>query len=169
MLGQRLRRSALSVVFPLGCLLACGDDDSSDLESDAAAVLDASPEAGNHDDDSSVPEPDAGDAAIDSGGELSCEQRDEAFYELLVQHQSCTEDDECAVIGDCGPNADFRAIRADAAEEGYALMQDRCGGTYDGPGYVAICNAGTCELEGSPELCCGCADWDGGGDLDAGQ
>ena len=103
---------------------------------------------------------DAGDASTG----LSCEQRNARFEALVADHQSCELDADCAVIGDCGPNADFRAVRADIADEAYRLMNERCTGNWDGPGYVARCEAQKCTLEESHALCCGCELWDAGED-----
>lgn len=85
-----------------------------------------------------------------------CDQKDDAFEAYVDGHRDCVADTDCAVIGDCGPNADFRAVRVDDIEEALRLMHDRCGGAYDGPRYFAGCEAGTCALRPNPNGCCGC-------------
>jgi hypothetical protein len=61
------------------------------------------------------------------------------------------------VIGDCGPNADFTAVRLDVAQEASALQRARCmPGSYDGPVYSPQCSAGTCALMMRTDTCCGC-------------
>lgn len=92
----------------------------------------------------------------------ACVARDKEFDAFLQANQACTRDDECAVIGDCSPNADFRAVRKEVADEAYKLMQARCGGAADGPVYDAECSAGTCELTESSEPCCGCPAFEDG-------
>lgn len=159
----------IAFVIAIACLAACGDDDSSAGSNDAQvadAALDGAVDSDAQLADADVPtdELDASsspDAALDASVDV-CEQAYVAFSEFLEQHQSCDTDDECAVIGDCGPNADFTAIRADAAEQGYALMSARCAGAYDGPVYFARCTDGMCALELNDATCCGCDDGDAG-------
>jgi hypothetical protein len=79
-----------------------------------------------------------------------CDYAQQVYEEFLAANDACSVDADCAVIGDCGPNADFAAIRADAAIEGRELQNARCGGAYDGPTYDAYCNAGTCALREQP-------------------
>lgn len=79
-----------------------------------------------------------------------CDYAQQAYEEFLAANSACSVDADCAVIGDCGPNADFAPIRADAAAEGRELQLARCGGAYDGPTYAPYCNAGACELRERP-------------------
>lgn len=92
----------------------------------------------------------------------SCEARSEAFEEFVAEHRACTADPDCEVIGDCGPNADFRAVRADSANEARALQVARCGQTFDGPVYRAVCTSGQCSLQMRTDTCCGCVPEDAG-------
>ncbi len=102
---------------------------------------------------------------IDGGG---CEVREQEFKQFLKANLECDDDADCTVIGDCGPNADFEAIRADAEEEGYELMQATCHQSYDGPTYDAVCKAGKCELQDEPNGCCGCPYRPGDAGIDGG-
>jgi hypothetical protein len=79
-----------------------------------------------------------------------CDYAQKAYEDFLAANDACTVDADCAVIGDCCPNADFAAIRAEAASEGRELQNARCGGACDGPTYEAYCNAGTCALRQQP-------------------
>lgn len=80
-----------------------------------------------------------------------------AFQAFVAAHASCEKDSDCAVVGDCGPNADFTAVRADVADEAYLLMERRCnGGGWDGPTYDPICRTGKCDLVPQTWTCCGC-------------
>lgn len=86
--------------------------------------------------DASVPPADMTDAVApdaDTGGSdgPACEQAERAFSEFVANNGSCELSSDCTVIGDCGPNADFTAVVA-AAAEGYALMAARCDGSFDG-------------------------------------
>ena len=80
---------------------------------------------------------------------------DQRFEEFLVEHQSCERDDQCVIIGDCGPNADVRAVRIDEAEEAYRLMRERDVGVYDGLTYTAVCREGLCGTEQDGYACGG--------------
>lgn len=101
-------------------------------------------------------------AVVDDAG--VCEAKSAAFTSFVASHQTCERDEDCAVIGDCGPNADFTAVRGDFAEQAYELMKARCDTAWDGPMFDPVCNAGTCGLEEKTDECCGCVP-----DLDAGQ
>jgi len=80
----------------------------------------------------------------------------EQFESYLAANLSCESDADCVIIGDCGPNADFRAVRADAAEEAYRLMWMREVGTWDGPEYEAVCGGDNlCTIERSMYYCGG--------------
>jgi hypothetical protein len=106
------------------------------------------------------------DAAIDADP-ANCELSRQAFASFLAANRDCDEDSDCSVIGDCGPNADWRAVNAEAAAEGYALMQARCSaGTFDGPEYAARCDDGQCVLGEEVGVCGGPPD-DGGVSADA--
>jgi hypothetical protein len=135
-------------------LAACGDDERDHGRPDASP--DAGQGAGR----------DAGrDADID--GALSCDDGWHAFDTYVMQHSSCSGDADCTVIGDCGPNADFRAVRTDVAEQAYEMMQARCTTAWDGPIFVARCESGMCVLEEDPSGCCGCPPTEDAG-VDAG-
>jgi hypothetical protein len=126
-----MRRSSLGFSLCLCLLAACGDDDTPTAASDAA--VDA------------------------SDGAAQCQQSAEAFDQYVLEHQACSADAECAAIGDCGPNADIRAIRSDVAAQAYEMMKARCTpGTFDGPLYEARCSSGRCELVELQGVCCGC-------------
>ncbi len=92
----------------------------------------------------------------------TCEARSKAYKDFLAAHRACSVDPDCTVIGDCGPNADFAAVRSDSSTEARALQQARCGGASDGPVYRAVCRAGQCELEMRTDTCCGCPPSDAG-------
>lgn len=150
-MGIRRTFQVLTCIASLAA--ACGDDDDDEVVQDTGASIDAStdgPEDGMPDSgapmDASVDAPgDSGSGDAGDGSMLEmCERADMAFRAFLAAHQACSADDECAIIGDCSPNADFKAIRSDAAEEGYALMRARCGSAHDGPVYTAYCDDGTC-------------------------
>ena len=87
-----------------------------------------------------------------------CEQKSAAFQDFVASHRDCSADSDCRVIGDCGPDADFTSVRADAADEAYRLMRDRCDGAFDGPVYIPRCIFGQCgeEEDRRPGRCCGC-------------
>jgi hypothetical protein len=131
-----------------------GDDGSdADVTSDDAPSVDDDPVAG---DDGS---PDDGGDGADAG----CVLAEQTFQAFVAEHRSCEHDEDCAPVGDCGPNADFTAVRADAAKEAYSLMSQRCSGTFDGPIYGAICADGVCAIGEEEVDCCGCPEkWDGG-------
>jgi hypothetical protein len=77
----------------------------------------------------------------------TCADKDKAYFDFLAANSSCTTDADCAVIGDCGPHADFAPVRSDAADEARKLQLATCGGAYDGPGYEAVCVKNQCALE----------------------
>lgn len=106
---------------------------------------------------------DGGMSAPDAG---TCEERSQVFEQFLADHQDCNEDTECTSIGDCGPNADFAAVRLDAAEVASGLQQARCASTYDGLTYGAVCVENKCVLDDVPDGCCGCAPSDSGPDAE---
>lgn len=105
--------------------------------------------------DASVPPAGMTDAGADGGGLSACERADRAFRDFVADNGSCERSSDCTIIGDCGPNADFTAINVAAAAEGYALMEARCDGTFDGPTFAARCEGGVCAL-GPENGCCGC-------------
>lgn len=117
---------------------------------------------GQSSEDASAPPP---DAAVDSGapgaprpdadGPSVCEQADQTFRDFVAVNRTCNVSADCAVIGDCGPNADFEAINAAAAAMGYALMGQRCPAAFDGFTFAALCQDGQCVL-GPENGCCGC-------------
>ena len=89
-------------------------------------------------------------------GQAYCMAKQDAYYAFLAAHRACTTDSDCAVVGDCGPNADFSAVATSAAHEAYELAKARCPGTFDGPVFDARCIAQRCELEQRTDTCCGC-------------
>lgn len=97
----------------------------------------------------------ATDGATDADADASgmCDEASRTFGEFLSANRSCDGAADCQIIGDCGPNADFTAIRRDAADEGYRLMAMRCLGTYDGPTYRAVCEGGVCTAERDSSYC----------------
>jgi hypothetical protein len=106
---------------------------------------------------------DAGrDTSHDPTEAAACESKATAFRDFVATHGDCTSDSECAVVGDCGPNADFAAVRAESAAMAYTLQVARCAGTWDGPLFDARCSAGECTLVERTDACCGCAPSDGG-------
>lgn len=107
------------------------------------------------------------------GGNGGCGPRDAEFQAFVAAHRFCDQDSDCAVVGDCGPNADFTPVRSDVADEAYLKMQDRCTTAWDGPTYDPVCRAGVCALQ-STGSCCGCpsiddAGRDGSDDASIGQ
>jgi hypothetical protein len=150
-------------------ITACSDDESSPARGDAATTnMD-----GGHDSsaDTGMNAADTGASMPDTGHDAECMRADEAFQSFLTQHQNCEHDTDCAIIGDCSPNADFRSINASYADQGYELMQARCTATYDGPVYNPRCVEGRCDMQEDPHTCCGCpADGeDAGHEDDAGR
>jgi len=108
-----------------------------------------------------------GGPSVSGSGSLDeqCAEANRAFTEFVAAHRACTKADDCVVIGDCGPNADFKAVQASVELEARALQQARsCGGAYDGPMFDAVCRAGKCDLQMRTDVCCGCQprDMDGG-------
>jgi hypothetical protein len=97
---------------------------------------------------------------IDSGAR--CEAKAKAFSDFVAAHRSCSRSEQCTVIGDCGPNADFAAVQAEHAYEAYALQKARCEATWDGPLFSAKCVDGECVLEERVDECCGCSHGDAG-------
>ena len=93
-----------------------------------------------------------------------CARRSATFTDFVAAHSACTSNTDCTVIGDCGPNADFRAIRRDASAQGLELMRARCDGAYDGPLFDAVCVDHACGLQMRIHVCCGCPPDDGGFD-----
>lgn len=87
----------------------------------------------------------------------TCAERSKAFTDYVRAHRSCTVAADCVVIGDCGPNADFTAVRADSEAEARSLQLARCSGVHDGPIYDAVCVENVCALEMRTDTCCGCA------------
>jgi len=85
-----------------------------------------------------------------------CEQRREDYEAFLGKHSACERDDDCAVVGNCGPNADFDAVRAEVQEEAMERKVMLCERTHDGPVFEPVCRAKTCELKMRTDTCCGC-------------
>jgi hypothetical protein len=100
---------------------------------------------------------DAGDrdASSDASVPTACELKTQAFEAFVASNRSCNADSDCQMIGDCEGNVDWRAINVSAAQQGYALMADRC---YpigsDGPLYIARCQSGAC-VQGEASSECG--------------
>jgi len=104
-----------------------------------------------------------GDDGDDTEGDAGCAAAQKTFEEFVASHLSCEGDEDCAIIGDCGPHAEFVAVRADVAGEAYTLMEATCSGAFDGPVYDPVCVEGTCQREQRTDTCCGCPPgWDGG-------
>lgn len=101
------------------------------------------------------------DASDPEDAEL-CEQRRADYYAFLAKHRACESDEDCAVVGDCGPHADFDPVRADALEEAAQRKMTLCDGAYDGPTFEPICRANECELKMRTDTCCGCGESDAG-------
>jgi hypothetical protein len=91
-------------------------------------------------------------------GRAYCMKKDKAFADFVAAHRACETDKDCAVVGDCGPNADFTAVAANAAKEAYELAKARCSGTFDGPIFDPRCTKNKCTLEERTDTCCGCPD-----------
>jgi hypothetical protein len=161
---MRCRSLVVSIsLIALNAVLACeserpiGDDL---LRIDAGEQVGGA--GGQSAEDASAPSTDAAaDASAideverDASGPSVCETAQQAFEGFVAANRSCSVSSDCTIIGDCSPNADFRAIRVDAAATGYALMVQRCASTSDGPTYAAICQDGECVL-GAENGCCGC-------------
>lgn len=162
-----------STVAAIMLLAACydsasGDQGASKGDNGAGSHKpDTGPVGTAPDTDSSVPQtgsnvPDTGAPNSDpnqpdGSEEQACNRANEAFESFVAAHNSCEHDSDCAIIGDCGPNADFRSLNGDAATQGYALMQARCYGAYDGPVPNPSCVAGRCDSDfANPDGCCGC-------------
>ena len=92
----------------------------------------------------------------DPGDAKLCKQRNRDYIEFLGEHSACKSDDDCTVVGDCGPHAEFDAVRADAAEEAMRRKVKLCEDSYDGPVFKALCRAGKCEMSTIRQGCCGC-------------
>ena len=89
----------------------------------------------------------------DSEDPAACESRAAAYTTFMDTHRDCTQDSDCAVIGDCGPHANFAAVRAEHAEEATTLHSALCGEAYDGPTYDAVCQDGKCQLSQQTGYC----------------
>jgi len=113
---------------------------------------------------SSPPDADVSGNADGAGDASACAQRNASFTDFVAAHSACTSKTDCTVIGDCGPNADFRAIRVDASAQGLELMRARCEGAYDGPLFDAVCVNRACALQLRMGECCGCPPNDAGPD-----
>jgi hypothetical protein len=107
----------------------------------------------------------SGDDPGDDAG--MCEEASQAFRSFVEAHRSCVSGSECTIIGDCGSNPDFTAIRRDSAEEGRRLMQARCYGGSDGPLYSAACEEGQCVARTNGSYCGMAALPDAAADADA--
>jgi hypothetical protein len=128
---------------------------------DASGGAKAQPEAS----DEAKAQPEASDGAKaqpEASKAARCDSKASAFRDFVASHGDCTRDDECAVVGDCGPNADFEAVRAENAEMAYSLQVARCERTWDGPMFNAACSGGRCTLVQRTDTCCGCAPRDSG-------
>jgi hypothetical protein len=125
-----------------------GDRDASHHQGDAAfeggPVDGSSPGDGGPDDAAA----DAADAA--------CARSFAAFESFRLAHASCERDEDCTVVGDCGPHANFSPVRVDASEEAYELKQEVCDWTFDGVVPNAVCRDRTCVLGEGMLGCCGC-------------
>jgi hypothetical protein len=93
----------------------------------------------------------------DPGDAKLCKQRGMDYDDFLDQHSSCESDEDCAVVGNCGPHASFDAVRADAVEEAMLRKLKLCENTYDGPVFKPVCRANKCEMSAIMQGCCGCA------------
>ncbi len=107
-----------------------------------------------------------GFASGGTGGEPSrkeCDELVQAVVRFVDEHDTCSADTDCTVVGDCGPNADFVAVNARFATQAYAMQSARCASsaTYDGPLYATRCERGACVLVDT-DSCCGCPAIDGG-------
>jgi hypothetical protein len=92
-----------------------------------------------------------------STAETACERADREFEEFVEEHRSCTSDDDCTVVFDCGPHIDARPINPDAVDDAYELMEARCEGYgYDGEVYGAKCDGQYCVQSDEIHACCGC-------------
>jgi hypothetical protein len=85
-----------------------------------------------------------------------CEQRARAYDDFVAANRECMRDEDCAVVGDCDSNADFRAVRAAAADEARELAEARCETASDGDVFGPRCTEGLCTLERRTDTCCGC-------------
>lgn len=143
----------LLLVLTLGCELGS--------KPSGAAGRDQTPGRNVEEDAQAVgPDPGTGDAQgvpPDSGNNDSCAVSSKRFEAFVESSLDCTEDADCTIIGDCGPNADFTAIRKDASERGTELMELRCSEIYDGVVHGAGCVAGRCTLTDEEIGCCGCS------------
>jgi len=95
-------------------------------------------------------------------GQAACAAKEKAYDDFLEAHSACSVDADCDVVGDCGPNADFRAVAASDAREAYDLARARCDTAYDGPVFDPRCKQGRCALEERTDTCCGCPPADAG-------
>lgn len=96
-----------------------------------------------------------------SGGAASCEQKAQAFADLVAAHSACSVDVDCAVAN-CGPHGDAYALQRflpdairDAVDDAYLA---RCGELVTGdrdPLYAARCQDQQCVI-GEVIGCCGC-------------
>lgn len=106
-----------------------------------------------------------GDTSTDvpDGGPLYCSLIEQAFESFVALNRGCNQDEDCTIIGDCGPNVDWRAVNITAEERGYALMEQRCSLVgWDGPIYGAICEQGQCAIGTQHIATCGAPSADGG-------
>jgi hypothetical protein len=167
---SQARLSACSLLWRLAVVLTvtwswgCFDDDGATPMRDAGSSHQGR-DAGSRDSsspDTGKPVPDASKPVPDSG--VDCELAESTFLAFVAANQSCMHDSDCAIIGDCGPNADFTPITVGAAHEGRELMNARCSWVWDGETYRAVCAAGTCTAV--EDGCCYCQD--AGSDSDAG-
>jgi hypothetical protein len=117
--------------------------------------------SGGDEPDAEAPPPEP-DASSDAGAPpTACELIEQAFETFLAASRSCSDDSDCRIIGDCGPNVDWRAINESAAAQGYNLMEARCGVRgFDGPEHAARCQSGVCVVGEENGYCGG--DYDGG-------
>lgn len=142
--------------------VSCGEDDSFDglsFTGGSGGGL-ARGTAGNGgsggatpDERDAAPPPDR-DAASDASVPSACELKDQAFEAFVAANRSCNANSECQMIGDCGGEIDWRAVNVSAAQQGYALMLDRCYPTgADGPLYTARCENSVCVVGEESGVC----------------
>lgn len=128
-----------------------GSDARRDGGKDSGEELTHPPDAGDDGGESTHPS-DAGDG----GG--TCQLVEREFEEFVEANLACSEDEDCTIIGDCGPHVDWRAIHQSAAVPAYALMLQRCSGVgWDGPIYGAECEQGQCVIGSELVAVCGMA------------
>lgn len=121
--------------------VGCGDDDGD--SSDKTESTDKSESTDNTESTESTDKTEATDKTDSS----ECQAKQKAFSDFLEANRACTAAADCTVIGNCGPNADFTAVRSDAAEEASKLQAATCLESWDGPLYEAVCEQEKCGLK----------------------